>query len=280
MDAPRTDAIRALVERITSSEFFAGAERLCRFLRFTVECKLAGRAEQVKEYVIGREVFDRGNDFDPRIDPIVRVEARRLRSRLTEYFAGPGRDEPLRIEYPKGGYLPVVRPADAASYAGTRTPRAQWILSATALVLVAAMVAFVVGRPPKSPVVAPIPTTWIEPDDGTLEAVDVALAEDVDADLANQPGTRVVAWPEIVRKKSLRFSALRDFASELGASRLLLILVRDQGSSKLVRVFALDEPSGRKRLALTYEQPRIATFAEQDALAARIALDLRKPSGS
>jgi hypothetical protein len=280
MDAPRADEIQALVARITSSEFFAESARLRRFLRYTVECKLAGREEQVKEYVIGREVFDRGNDFDPRIDPIVRVEARRLRSRLAEYFAGPGRDEPLRIEYPKGGYLPVVRPVDAVRQAGTRTPRSRWIVSATALALIAAMVAFVVGRPPKSPVVAPIPTTWIQPNDGTLEPTDVALAEDVDADLANQPGTRVVAWPEIVREKSLRFLALRDFASELGANRLLLILVRDVGSNKLVRVFAIDEPSGRKRLALTYAQPKIATFAEQDALAARIALDLRKPSGS
>lgn len=146
--------------------------------------------------------------------------------------------------------------------------------------LVAALVGFVAGRPPKSPVVAPVPMTWIEPDDGTLATVDVALAEDVDADLANHPDARVVAWPEIVRHKSLRFLALRDFASELDANRLLLILVHDQGSSKIVRVFAMDEPSGRKRLALTYAQPKIATFAQQNALAARLALDLSKLSGS
>jgi hypothetical protein len=274
LNETKTDAIRAHVARIAASELFAGSERLRRFLGFTVECTLTGRENDVKEYVIGREVFDRNDGYDPRIDPIVRVEARRLRSRLAEYYGGPGRTDPLRIEYRKGGYVPVIRPADATAAATPRTPRRWWLAGAAAIAVVAAGI-FLASRQPAAVVVAPIPTSWIEPNDGTLETVDVALAENLDADLANQRDAHVVAWPEIVRKKSLRLSALRDFASGLSADRLLLILVRDQGSSKLVRVFAVDEPAGRKRLALSYQTPSLSTFAQQSALAARIALDVR-----
>ncbi|MGB8520056.1 MAG: hypothetical protein WCD38_07800 [Candidatus Tumulicola sp.] len=272
MEEPADAAIRAHVERITSSELFAAAERLCRFLRFTVECTLTGRTHEVKEYVVGREVFDRGDGYDPRVDPIVRVEARRLRSRLAEYYGGPGRSETMRIEYPKGGYVPLIRIAEPS--VGTAARRSQRWLIAIAAAAAVVIAAFVASRKPPDVVVAPIPTTWIEPNDGTLETVDVALAENLDAELANQRGTRVVAWPEIVRSKGLRLMALRDFASGLAANRLLLIIVRDQGNTKLVRVFAVDEPSGRKRLALTYATPALATFAQQSALAARIAIDL------
>ena len=276
MNETKTDAIRAHVARIASSELFAGSVRLCRFLRFTVECTLTGRENDVKEYVIGREVFDRDDGYDPRLDPIVRVEARRLRSRLAEYYGGPGRGDPLRIEYPKGGYVPVIRSADLTAAPMAQAPHRWWLAVAALVVAAAAIGIFLPSHPPApAVVVAPIPTSWIEPNDRTLETVDVALAENLDADLANQRDAHVVAWPEIVRKKSLRLSALRDFASGLSADRLLLVLVRDQGSSKLVRVFAVDEPAGRKRLALTYQTPSLSTFAQQSALAARIALDVR-----
>ena len=89
MDGILVQAVRDHLERIIADDLFSGAARLCRFLRFTVESKLAGREDQVKEFVIGREVFDRKDGYDPRLDPIVRVEARRLRAKLAEYYAGP-----------------------------------------------------------------------------------------------------------------------------------------------------------------------------------------------
>ena len=70
---------REYVEKIASSPGFQNSERLCRFLRFIVEAKLRGEQDQIKEYVIGKEVFDRDGEYDPRLDPIVRVEARLLR---------------------------------------------------------------------------------------------------------------------------------------------------------------------------------------------------------
>jgi len=80
---------------------------LCRFLRYIVEETLAGRASGIKEQVLGLEVFDRGPDFNPRLDPIVRVQARNLRSRMAKYYEGPGQADPIRIELPKGTYIPV-----------------------------------------------------------------------------------------------------------------------------------------------------------------------------
>lgn len=277
------EEIRAQVERITSDALFAGAERLCRFLRFTVGSALEGNGEHIKEYVIGREVFDRGEDYDTRLDPIVRVEARRLRSRLTEYYAGAGRYEPFRLEYPKGGYLPVVVPGVPAGsvqpVAAGRVHRPQvwWVagVAAFALVLATALGVWRAGRQPAEIVAAPIPISWIEPNDATLDRVDVALAEDLTADLANS-GAGVIAWPEIVRKKSLRLLGLSDFALQLGANRLLVVVVRSLGPSRVVRVFVIDEPSGRKRLALNYDRPPMGTFEEQNALAARITRDLRR----
>jgi hypothetical protein len=269
------DAVRAHVARITSSELFAGADRLCRFLHFTVEAKLGGRDADVKEYTLGREVFDRGDDYDPRLDPIVRVEARRLRSRLIEYYSGPGRNEALRLDYPKGSYLPVIGKTNGA----IARPRARFdarLIVATAIVAVVVLAAalFFVQRAATPPMIAPIPTTWIQPNDGTLDALDVALAQDVDAQLANDPRERVLAWPAIAQVHTSGLD-LTQLAARLGAQQLLLVLVRDEGAARRINVFLVDEPQNRKRLALTYyADASLADSAVRDQYAKRIAHDV------
>src|SRR5215472_10060669 len=106
-------AISAQLEKVLSSPQFSQAARLSRFLRFVVEASQAGQA--VKEYPIGVEVFERGKDFDPRIDPIVRVQAAKLRSKLVEYYALPGAHDPIIISLPKGSYVPEIRDQKPAS---------------------------------------------------------------------------------------------------------------------------------------------------------------------
>ena len=78
--ADRSAAVRAPLERVLASPLFSASERLSRFLRFAVEQVLEGHGDRLKEYVLGVEVFDRDERYDPRLDSIVRVEARRLRS--------------------------------------------------------------------------------------------------------------------------------------------------------------------------------------------------------
>jgi hypothetical protein len=72
-----------------------------------VEETLAGRGELIKEYMIGVEAFQRGDNFDPRLDPIVRTQARKLRARLEKYYAGDGAADSIRIEFHKGSYTPA-----------------------------------------------------------------------------------------------------------------------------------------------------------------------------
>lgn len=101
-------AIREELARILSSRAFHHSERLKRFLFFATEETLRGRADRMKEYVLGIEVFDR-KDFDPRLDAVVRVEAGRLRTRLQRYYETEGQRDEIVIELPKGSYAVVFR---------------------------------------------------------------------------------------------------------------------------------------------------------------------------
>ena len=87
-----TERVRAHARRVLDSESFSKAHSLRRFLAYVVDETLAGRADTLKEYAIGVEVFGRGEGFDPRADTIVRVQARRLRSKLEQYYAVAGQE--------------------------------------------------------------------------------------------------------------------------------------------------------------------------------------------
>ena len=107
-----------------------------------MEDTLAGDAGELKESVIGVKVFERDASYDPRIDPIVRVMAGRLRSRLDQYYAAEGRNDPVRIDFPKGSYVPQFRFAEiAAPSTETRTRaaflRSRWSAAAVAVLLAA-----------------------------------------------------------------------------------------------------------------------------------------------
>jgi TolB-like protein/Flp pilus assembly protein TadD len=105
---------RQELERVLASVTFRQVDRLKRFLSFIVSEALVGRGNQLKEYVIGVQVFDKNTSFDPRADPIVRVQARRLRARLVRYYREEGGNDALVIELPKGGYTPVFKNREAA----------------------------------------------------------------------------------------------------------------------------------------------------------------------
>ncbi|HUE86310.1 MAG TPA: hypothetical protein VMO26_09555 [Vicinamibacterales bacterium] len=109
MQGPSSDIVREQLERILGSEAFAGAGRHSRVLRYLVERTLAGEGDQLKEYVLGTEVFDRPDSYDPRIDSIVRVEVRRLRSRLEDYYRGLGAGDSVLITIPRGAYVPIFQ---------------------------------------------------------------------------------------------------------------------------------------------------------------------------
>ncbi len=99
--------IREQLGRILQSPLFAAAEKRRLLLRFLVERFLEGRGDGLKEYEVGRGVFGRPASYDPRLDPIVRVQVSNLRSKLREYYAGDGKNDPVLIEFPRG-YVPRI----------------------------------------------------------------------------------------------------------------------------------------------------------------------------
>lgn len=117
-----SEAIHAELRKVLGSSVFSLSDRLRRFLEYVVTKSLAAEEHQLKEYTIGQDVFDRGVDFDPRIDPIVRVEAGRLRQKLQRYYESEGKDSPIRIQLPKGAYVPVI-----GSQAAPQTPAANTV---------------------------------------------------------------------------------------------------------------------------------------------------------
>jgi serine/threonine-protein kinase len=123
-------AILVQLGRILSSKTFAQVDRLKRFLAFIVQEAVAGHAGELKEYVVGVQVFGKEPAFDPRTDPIVRVQARRLRARLVRYYREEGQSDEVIVDLPKGGYAPSfkrrdgappVRPSLTATLAGRNT---------------------------------------------------------------------------------------------------------------------------------------------------------------
>jgi adenylate cyclase len=125
-------SIRQQLDRILASSSFLNARRPSQFLRFVVESTLSGQADTIKEYLIGVEVFDRPVDYDPKDDPIVRIEAGRLRKKLAEYYSGPGANDPVKIDLPKGGYVPVFQPRSLWSHQPQGTEHASEQESAAA----------------------------------------------------------------------------------------------------------------------------------------------------
>src|SRR5262249_19291874 len=102
------DAVRLQLAKILASPEFVKADRLSRFLSFVVDQAQSGGGGQLKEYVIGVEVYGRSESYDPRVDAIVRVEAGRLRAKLERYYDHDGQQDPILISMPKGSHTPTI----------------------------------------------------------------------------------------------------------------------------------------------------------------------------
>jgi tetratricopeptide (TPR) repeat protein len=158
-----SNEVTAALGRILATPAFLRSPRLAQFLRFVVELRLSGRTDGPKEIEVGVQVFARGADFDPRVDPVVRVQARLLRFKLHEYYETTGKMDPVRIDLPKGSYLPCfsgaastptlpsrvrepshVRESSRLSEPSRRLAKISWLIAAALLagVLVTAVVSW------------------------------------------------------------------------------------------------------------------------------------------
>ncbi len=241
---------REYVEKIASSPGFQNSERLCRFLRFIVEAKLRGEQDRIKEYVIGKEVFDRDGEYDPRLDPIVRVEARRLRKKLDEYYAGPGATDTVRIGFPKGSYVPEIHEAvaDPEPVAAPKPvrPRNRWWIAVATMVVVAALF-WNFRQPTATPQsIAVIPARWIWPGNDFPDIRhDEDLAERIAAHLAQR--YRVASWPTLQRFRNDKVK-LDHFARETASTRMIVVAVRVEADGFRVTAYLIDPLQGGRKL--------------------------------
>jgi TolB-like protein len=213
------------LERILASGVMGQAESLTRLLRYLVEETLAGRAECLKEYTLGVEVFRRGADFDPRIDTIVRAQVRRLRAKLHEYYSGQGKTSDILIDIPKGTYVPVFihrsDPAQAAS-AEARRPRVtpRFVIAAGVVALVAA----VALHPPGAKTgaghsVAVLPFADLT-GDATHRSLADAVSEQVSEALARNSAIRIAS-----RTSTLQYKGAGADVRKLGTSLGVVAIV-------------------------------------------------------
>lgn len=202
IDGVPAGAIRTQLRRIVESETFARSERMRSFLRFTVQQALEGKADRLKEYVIGVEVYRKPETLDPRYDPIVRVEAARLRSKLRDYYETEGRTDPVAIGFRKRSYAPVFefrRTAPAESAVANRGGSS----------------------------VAVLPFLDISRDGGQ-ECFCDGLTEEVINALAQVAGVRVVARSSVFQFKGQALD-VRRIGQQLGVASVLEGSVRRAG---------------------------------------------------
>lgn len=269
------EQVRAALDHVLAAPEFVNATRLSRFLRFAVEKALAGGGSELKEYLLGVEVFDRGQDFDPRMDPIVRVEAGRLRSKLQEYYEGGGRGDSVRIVFRKGSYAPTFEATPAAVLpAGSQWLK--WLAAAGVIGVVAAVLLLIRSQTSAGAevvTIAAIPSS----DSGNAEFAD-GLAEAVSMELSKNPGVRVVAWPVVAEYRTrmgLAEIASGRIAKDLGVEAVLQVSVRQDQDQRRIAALLINPERGWKEWAGEYERGTSDPFAVQRELARAIAEEVR-----
>jgi len=177
-------SVLAELEKILVSRVFSTAGRPSRLLRFLVQETVDGRGDSLKEYTLGTTVLGRKPTFDPRIDPIARVEASRLRDRLNLYYATEGRTDLVVISLPKGGYVPVFQigtseelptlssaplaPALPLARAASRMPW-NWLTAVSALLVVVGVTTFALLRSP-APAVSSLHFSVVAPQNASIDS--------------------------------------------------------------------------------------------------------------
>jgi hypothetical protein len=163
-EAPTPEEVRAQVERMVASAEFRRSPQLAAFLRYVVEAVLRGQSDRIKARMIGVDVLRRDARFDPQRDPVVQVEANRLRRAIYRYYAGPGANDRLRIGLPSGGYVPTFRHRTGKWRAPARLPTirvadrsqsARSLLAVAIALIIFAIIAAVLYRPKPAPEAAP-----------------------------------------------------------------------------------------------------------------------------
>jgi serine/threonine-protein kinase len=243
------DPIDRQLARIVSSPGFAGSPRMVRFLVFAVHETLRGNAGELKEIVIGSSVFDRDSGYDTRLDPIVRVEARRLRTKLKAYYETEGRHDAIVIDLPRGSYVPVFRRPSEGMFPAIEP------------------------QPQEFESIAVLPFRNL--DEGHDSAYFAAgLAEELIHALTRVPRLRVVAWNSAswLREPGAGMEAV---PQNLNAAYILRGSLRKTGRRLRIAAQLVQTATGHYLWSETWERRVRDVFTVQEQVATAIANSLR-----
>jgi TolB-like protein/Flp pilus assembly protein TadD len=280
-ETPRA-VVEEHLERVLASRGFARNERMSRFLRFIAQEELNERGSELKESLIGVEVFGRKPGFDSKQDSTVRSEAARLRARLAEYYDDEGKGDRLIIELPKGGYIPRFRPnePDLARADGGQSKRTQSSKKALAagLALAVACIGFWLWNRGTGPVsIAVLPLTNLSSDPANEYFVD-GITDEIIRNFSILDGIAVRSQTSSFAFKGKPHN-VHEIGRQLDVDYILEGSVLRAGpqlriNAQLIRVRD-DFPlwSGR------YDRPLTDVFAIQDELSRNIVNQLRLKLG-
>jgi TolB-like protein len=293
------DQIRAELSRVLESQAFKATPRRRQMLEYVTEEMLAGRGGEIKGYSIGISVFGRGDDFDPNADPIVRLEARRLRHDLDSYYVSEGRNNPLRISIPTGRYVPEITRQriesgdEAVAAAGvpgeTRAPsvtRSFWFAGAVAAAIaaVALGVWIFVHRGGSGGAALATPSVIILPfeilsDNEQDQYLAAGISSQIVADLNRFPDIRIYT-PGAGFTQSPPAGPI-ELGKQLGVSYVIAGELRSHLSSVNVAARLIDAESGEILWTEAYERELAPEnlMGIQSEIASGIASKLGQPYG-
>ena len=285
-------AIREQLDRILKSGPFLKSRRRQRFLEYIVNETLAGRGERLKGYNVALAVFDRTATFDPNIDPIVRLEAARLRDRLREYYEAGGQDDPIRIELPKGTCTPHIEfrrdgaPRRRMAHRQAIGPRQLAVFVAVALVIVSgawfALQWF--KAPPTQEVSSTVPSVAVLPFDDlsadqNLGYLGDGVAEDIITALSRFPDLVVVARSSSFTYKGKAVD-MRQVGKELGVGYVVEGSVRKDGDKIRIVSQLIDTKNGEHVWAERFDRTGTDPWALQDEVTGMIVSAMTGETGA
>ncbi|MGR9135750.1 adenylate cyclase [Rhizobium leguminosarum] len=302
---PGPDDIRRQLERIIANPEFPHTGRSADFLRYITEETLAGNAKRIKGYSVAVEVFKRSQGFS-QDDPVVRIGAGRLRQSLERYYLVAGQDDPVRMDIPKGGYVPTFvwsSPGDTKSSVGASAPAdgpvgigrfhgyGRWLVAS--LLIPALISTFLYQVQSGSPSFARNPTAMPEMHTASLVVAPFAnLGEDPKAEIFSAGLTEelLTALPRFKEIKVFGRETSRSLSPEVDASRvrnalgagyLLMGGVRISGDKMRVTARLLDTDNGEILWSQIYDENMGSgdLFAIQADVANRVATAIAQPNG-
>jgi adenylate cyclase len=253
-------AIREQLVRILNSGPFQQSQRRQRFLEYLVNETLAGRGERLKGYNVALEVFDRPETFDPILDPVVRIEAGRLREKLREYYDADGQRDPIRIDLPKGTYTPHIEFRHEGAPQGRRNVLQEQDVSSTV------------------PSVAVLPFDDLSAHQN-LGYLGDGVAEDIITALSRFPDLAVVARSSSFTYKGKAVD-VRQVGRELGVGYVLEGSVRKEGDKLRIVSQLIDAKTGEHVWAERFDRSGMDPWTLQDEVTGMIVSAMTGETGA